>query len=81
MTFSILDSMELLENALQAFTEKCLIGLGMNFEANDRHANSIIPRLTRLARLYGYAPVNALCREAGDDLVKLKALLDQHFPD
>jgi aspartate ammonia-lyase len=80
MTFSILDSMEILESALNAFTEKCVGGLKINAQVNDQHSKTIIPRLTELARNYGYVSITAVCKEAGDDLAKLKKMLDECFP-
>jgi len=49
MVFNILTSMELLEYSVTALTQKCLLGLKPIEAANQKHVNSIIPRLTSLA--------------------------------
>jgi aspartate ammonia-lyase len=79
MTFAILESMELLESGLGAFVEKCVRGLRPDPEVNARHADSLIPRLARLARRHGYARVTEICKQAPGDPQALSKLLDQAF--
>lgn len=79
MVFSILESMEILENGVAVFTQSCLAGLQPVAAVNDAAADTIIPRLTRLAYRYGYQRVSAVCQQAGGDLALLAALLGQEF--
>ena len=79
MTFAILESMELLESGLAAFTEKCVSGLQPNPFVNAHHARTLIPRLARLARQYGYQRVTEVCKQASSDPRGLPALLDEAF--
>jgi aspartate ammonia-lyase len=79
MVFAILESMELLESGTRAFAERCVQGLSVDAETNARHAETIVPLLTRLAKVHGYAEIAALCREADGDLDRLKALLAERF--
>ncbi|MCU0235625.1 MAG: lyase family protein [Acidobacteria bacterium] len=79
MVFSILDSMELLGSGIDALTRRCLAGIRVDGRINAGHADSIIPRLTRLMHRFGYQRVNDVCKKAGGDLPVLKKLLDQTF--
>jgi aspartate ammonia-lyase len=81
MTFAVLESMELLESGLRAFVEKCVAGLCPNTATNAQHAGTLIPRLARLARRYGYQRVTEVCKQAPGDPSALNALLDQAFPE
>ena len=81
MTFAVLESMELLESGLAAFTDKCVSGLQPNAIVNAAHVQSLIPRLTRLARRYGYQRVTEVCKRAPSDPQALRALLDKAFPE
>lgn len=79
MVFNILDSMELLESSITVFNKKCLAGVLPVVEVNEKHADSIIPYLTRLAYQYGYQPVNDICKQANGDIKLLKILLKKEF--
>jgi aspartate ammonia-lyase len=79
MVFPILESMSLLEQGSRVFGEKCVRGLEPVIEVNQAHANSLIPRLTTLAQTHGYSKINAICKQAGDDLHRLEKLLDEKF--
>ena len=81
MTFAVLESMELLESGLQAFVEKCVAGLRPNPATNAQHAGTLIPRLARLTRRYGYQRVTEVCKQAPGDPGALNALLEQAFPE
>ncbi len=81
MLVPILESMELLECGIEAFTSRCVLGMCPNPEVNARHARTIIPRLTRLSRLHGYKRVTAICQQARGDLSILRGLLDRCFPE
>lgn len=81
VAFGILDSMELLENAADALADRCVKGIGVNAERNDRNVQTIIPRLTDLAKRYGYSRVSEVCKEAGGDIDGLRRLLDETFPE
>lgn len=81
MLFSILESFELLASSVTAFTQRCVHGLSADLETNRAHVDTIIPRLTRLMHLYGYARVSAVCKEVHGDTTLLKARLEQEFLD
>jgi aspartate ammonia-lyase len=81
MLVSVLESMELLECGVEAFIEKCVLGMRPNPEVNSLHAHTLIPRLTRLSRRHGYQRVTRVCKQAQGDLSALKGLLDQVFGD
>lgn len=80
MLFSILESFELLSAALKTFDEKCVHGMSADPETNRTHADTIIPRLTRLMHIHGYERVSTICKASGGDLITLKLLLEQNFP-
>ena len=79
--FPVLESMELLECGIRQFVERCISGMEPNAEANERHARSIIPELTRLARQHGYQQVTKVCKQAHGNIGMLKDLLSQNFGD
>ncbi len=81
MLFPTLESMELLESGVETFTSRCVLGIYPNPETNSRHARTLIPRLTRLSRKYGYQRVTAVCKQATGDPAAMRALLDQYFPE
>jgi aspartate ammonia-lyase len=76
MVFPILEAMDLLVQGVTAFEEKCIRSLEPVIDLNQAHANTLIPRLTRLAQIHGYSKVNTLCKQAEGDLKKLEMLLD-----
>jgi aspartate ammonia-lyase len=77
--FPILESMELLIEGIKAFTIKCIQGIHPESRINDLHTNSLMPRISRLVRKYGYQRVSEVCRQANRDIKKLEYLLDQVF--
>lgn len=77
----ILESMELMESAVTALTERCIRGLKVDAVANERHTQSIIPQLTRLMRQFGYEAVTELCREANFDPGAIRRLVQQRWPE
>lgn len=79
MTFSVLDSLELLTDAVGVFNTRCIAGLEANPLTNRAHCRSIIPRLTRLAQRHGYQRVTAVCKAASSDILKLEEYLDKTF--
>jgi aspartate ammonia-lyase len=81
IVFPILESMELLECGIRIFTDKCVRGLEPTAEVNNRHARTLIPRLTRLAREHGYQRVTQVCKQAHGDPELLKRLLNDQFGD
>lgn len=79
--FGVLESMELLQSAAQALADKCISGLTVDAERNDRNARSIFPLLTERTQRHGYSSVSEVCRKAMGDLTLLRRLLDKAFPD
>jgi aspartate ammonia-lyase len=79
MVFPILEAMELLEAGMAVFEELCVRDLEPVLQVNQAHANTIIPRLTHLARIHGYSEINAVCKQAGGDLDRLGRLLDELY--
>jgi aspartate ammonia-lyase len=75
VVFNILDAMSLLTNAVTVFTEKCVDGLKVNIETNQRNAGTIIPLLTRLAKQHGYSTISDLCKEASGDPERIRKVL------
>ncbi len=81
LIFNILDSLELLETGLQAFTDKCVKSLRVDVQISAAHASSLMPRLTKLMHRHGYAAVSAVCKQAQGDLERLKSHLRERFGD
>jgi aspartate ammonia-lyase len=75
MTFSVLESLELLQDGVTTFTERCVQGLSVDEAQNVRHAGSLIPLLTAKAEEIGYGKVTAICRQAGGDAAVIRELL------
>jgi aspartate ammonia-lyase len=80
MLVPILESMELLECGVDVLTNRCVLGMRPNPEANANHVRTVIPRLTRASRTYGYKRVSEICWKAQGDLSVLKGMLDREFP-
>jgi aspartate ammonia-lyase len=76
MVFPLLEAMDLLEQGVTAFEEKCIRGLEPVLDVNQVHVNTLIPRLTHLAQIHGYRRINEICKQAEGDLEKLERLLD-----
>jgi aspartate ammonia-lyase len=81
MIFPILDSMHLLESAVEVFAARCVAGLEPVVEVNHAHVHTLIPRLTTLAQAHGYRAVSDVCRLAAGDLQRLEILLQERFGD
>lgn len=79
--FSVLESMELLQCAAQSLTDKCIKGLAVDAERNNRNARTIIPLLTELMKRHGYSNVSDMCKQANGDISHLRQLLERAFPD
>ena len=75
MVFSILDAMELLENGIHTFAGKCVRGVTVNVAVNARHAETLIPLLTRLVREQGYSKVTAICKQAHGQPDQIRELI------
>ncbi|MCK4981787.1 MAG: hypothetical protein KAS17_02630 [Victivallaceae bacterium] len=78
--FSILESMELLENAARTLGEKCISDLTVNTERNTANVQTIIPLLTDLMKRHGYSKVSKICKQAKGDIHLLRKLLNDVFP-
>jgi aspartate ammonia-lyase len=76
MLFPILESMNLLQQGVTVLDEKCIRSLEPVIDVNEAHVNTLIPRLTHLAQIHGYSKVNAMCKQAEGDLIKIEMLLD-----
>jgi aspartate ammonia-lyase len=79
VVFSVLESMPLLQSAVEVFTTRCVAGITVHAARNTANAQTLIPRLTELMKRHGYSTVSQVCHEAGQDLEKLKALLKERF--
>ena len=77
----VLESMNLLQSACEALTDRCIAGIQVEEERSRHNVETIIPLVTRLARVHGYARVSDVCREAGGDISLLRQMLRKHFPD
>lgn len=77
MVFSILDSIRSLSTAVTVFDEKCMRGFTIDQKVNERNADSIIPLLTRLMHQHGYSKISEICKQAGNDIPTLRALLNR----
>ena len=77
MVFSVLDAMELLTHASRLLMDRCLSGLTVVAEANERGVDTIIPLLTRLMHAHGYSAISDVCRRAAGDVLRLRALLGE----
>ncbi len=78
---SVIESLELMEGAARTLADRCVDGLEVDAVRNNRHADSLIPRLTELMKRYGYARVSAVCAAAPGDPERLRVLLAETFPD
>ena len=81
VVFGVLDSMELLQGAADALSNKCIKGLQADAQRNNRNVRTIIPLLTELAKRYGYSRVSEICKQAEGDINQLRDLLAQAFTD
>lgn len=79
MVFSILESMELLESALDVLEKRCVAGMEIDADRNRENTKTIIPRLTELIKDHGYSNVSNVCSEAGQDIQKLKKMIEERF--
>lgn len=77
MVVNILDSIQLLNNGISAFEEKCVREFKINKEINEMNADSLIPLLTRLMHEHGYKKINDICKKAIGDNKKLRKLLKE----
>jgi len=75
MVFSVLNSMNLLSNAIMIFDEKCVQGFLVNVHENREKVESIIPLLTRLMHKHGYSKISKACKESKGDNQRLRYLL------
>ncbi|MCB4756794.1 MAG: aspartate ammonia-lyase [Elusimicrobia bacterium] len=73
MAFNLLFSIEILTNALQVFTDRCVKGIGANKDRCRRFAEASVAIATVLNPLLGYAKVAELVKEA---VAKEKSILD-----
>jgi len=76
VVFNILDSMALLANAVATLDEKCVRGLTIDAARNTRHADTIIPLLTRMSQRYSYSTITGLVKQADGDVERLRHLLE-----
>jgi len=81
VVFAALESMELLQSAVDALGSKCIAGLRADAQRNDQHVQTIFPRLTEVMKRHGYSRVTEVCKRAGGNWGRLRELLDQAFPD
>ena len=81
MVFSILESMELIENAADVLAQYCISGIEIHTKRNTENTRTIIPELTELAKLHGYSVVSDLCVEAGQDTKRLKRFIAERFDE
>ncbi len=81
VVFGVLDSMELLQSAMDALGNRCIKGLQVDAQRNNRNVQTIIPLLTELMKRYGYSRVSEICKQAERDIDQLRDLLNQAFPD
>jgi aspartate ammonia-lyase len=75
IVFNILDSMELIANAVSTFREKCLRGIQPNLEKNRRNVATVSPLVNRLMRKYGYSTISQVCKKASGDTDRIRILL------
>jgi aspartate ammonia-lyase len=75
MVFNILESIELLTRAAVLLENRCIEGLSVIPERNLKNIDTIIPQLTHLMHEHGYSTITDICRAAGGDTVRLRALL------
>ena len=75
MAFPILESLELMTDAIRAFADRCVAGLEVDEERSTAHAATLIPLLTAQSKAIGYARVTAICRQAGGDPAEIRRLL------
>ena len=73
--------MELLKSATEVLADKCISELRLDHIRNSCNARTIIPLLTELTKRHGYSRVNEICKQAQDDLTRLRKLLAETFPE
>lgn len=72
IVFNILNSMELLSDAVSAFSGKCIQGFTINKKQNVKNIDTISPVLTRLMHEYGYSKINQLYKKTSGDIRIIK---------
>jgi aspartate ammonia-lyase len=77
IVFNVLDSMELLSNAISTFDEKCVRGFIVNSSQNSKYARSTISVLTDLMKGHGYSRIDAICKQAGADMELIKKMIKE----
>lgn len=77
VVFAILESMDLLGTALRGLSKKCLAGMTAPEWPNSERANSLIVKLTELAKIHGYSRISDLCKKADGDFGRIRELLRQ----
>ncbi|HEY3382664.1 MAG TPA: lyase family protein [Vicinamibacterales bacterium] len=75
---NVLDAMALLANASATLQERSIAGLEADAARNERHADTIIPLLTRQKARHSYSVISDIAARAGGDLTKLRKLLKEH---
>ncbi len=79
MVFNVLDAMRLLCEGVAAFDNNCVRGFTVDTRKNADNAKTIIPLLTKLMHKRGYSTVSNICKQAGNDLEKLRRLLKEEI--
>jgi len=78
MTFNVLDAMDVLEQAVYVFTNKCANGINVNKVVNQKNCNTTIALLAKLSQIHGYKHINNLCQKALEDQKDIRDILYQN---
>jgi len=71
----VMDQITALTNAVEQFTRHALVGIEVNRDTCEAHANSLIPTITRFANKHGYTAATNALTEARDKGVPIKNYL------
>lgn len=74
---SILDAMDLLEQAIISFENKCLAGIEINASSLEKHCQCTTALVERLSREHGYDYVTRLCSRARMEKRSVMSILQE----
>lgn len=71
----LFDAMHLIMDAIQTFSEHCIIGLQPNTAQNLKNLESIIPTMVQLSKQLGYAEASNIYKKYNGNLDQIRAFI------
>ena len=65
---ALLDMIDLLYSATYSLRRQCVQGMQMNADRNAQNANSLVPSLMNIKRMFGYRYAASVAKQAAGDL-------------